>query len=107
MFEELFNSSQNSEIIHGMKLTNKGFGYYSKALTENQIDSIYRITDRKINECINNIENALFDINPKMINHKNIGCEYYKYKDICYMTNKDINELDDIKDLDFLDEKTI
>ena len=94
---------ENSEIIHGMKLTNKGFGYYSKVLTENQIDSIYRITDRKINECIYNIENALFDINPKMINNKNIGCEYCKYKDICYMTNKDIVELQDIKDLSFLD----
>ena len=96
-------SLENSEIIHGMKLTNKGFGYYSKVLTEKQINNIYKITDSKINECINKIENALFDINPKMINNKNIGCEYCNFKDICYMTNKDIVELEDIKDLDFLD----
>ena len=97
------NTLIDSEIIHGMKLTDKGFGYYSKVLTEKQIDNIYTITDNKINECIKNIENAIFTINPKMINNKNIGCEYCKFKDICYVKNKDIVVLEDIKDLNFLD----
>lgn len=94
---------QNSELIHGMKLTTKGFGAYSKVLTNKQIDSIVKITDDKINECISGIENAKFDINPREINGKNIGCEFCKFKDICFMTNKDVNELEDIKDLSFLD----
>ena len=93
----------NSELIHGMKLTSKGFGPYSKVLTNNQIDNIVKITDDKINECIDGITNANFVINPKKINGKNIGCEFCKYKDICFMTNRDIKELDDIKDLSFLD----
>lgn len=93
----------NSELIHGMKLTSKGFGPYSKVLTNKQIDNIVKITDDKINECIDGITNANFVINPKKINGKNIGCEFCKYKDICFMTNRDIKELDDIKDLSFLD----
>lgn len=93
----------NSELIHGMKLTSKGFGPYSKVLTNKQIDNIVKITDDRINECIDGITNANFVINPKKINGKNIGCEFCKYKDICFMTNKDFKELDDIKDLSFLD----
>ena len=97
----------NSEIIHGMRVTNNGFGTYSKVLTEKEISNIYFITDNKINECISKIENALFDINPKKINDTNIGCEYCKFKDICYMKNEDIIELEDIKNLDFLDNEVI
>ena len=101
---ELIDSTyQNSELIHNMKLTSKGFGPYSKVLTNNQIDNIIKLTDNKIDECIDAIENAKFDINPKMINKKNIGCEFCKFKDICFMNNRDIKELEDIKDLDFLD----
>ena len=94
---------EDSELIHGMKLTNKGFSHYSKVLTDKQIDNIVKITDAKINECIDSIENSKFDINPKMISGKNIGCTYCKYKDICFMNNRDIVELEDIKDLSFLD----
>ena len=83
-------------------LDNKGFGTYSKVLTEKQIDNIIKITDNKINECIEGVVNAEFKINPKKIGGKNIGCNYCKFKDICFMTNKDIVELEDIKDLNFL-----
>ena len=71
-------------------------------LTENQINNIVKITNNKIDECIKGIENADFTINPKKINGKNIGCNYCNFKDICYMTNRDIRELEDIKDLDYL-----
>jgi len=100
--ENIDSSYSNSELIHGMKLTSKGFGPYSRVLTDKEIHNIVKITDQKIEECIDGIINSRFDINPKKINGKNIGCEYCKYKDICFMTNKDIVELEDIKDLNFL-----
>jgi len=100
----IFDSTYaNSELIHSMKLTNKGFGTYSKVLTEKQIDNIVKITDDKINECCDAIINAKFDINPKRINNKNIGCEYCKFRDICFVTNKDYVDLEEIKDISFLD----
>ena len=100
----MFDSSYiNSELIHSMKVTSKGFGTYSKVLTEKQIDNIVKLTDDKINECCDSIINAKFDINSKRINNKNIGCEYCKFKDICFVTNKNYVDLNDIKDISFLD----
>lgn len=95
---------EKSEMIYGMKLSNNGFDRNAKVLTEKQMNNIIKLTDNKINECINNIENANFEINPKMIGGKNIGCEHCKYKDICFMTNRDIKELEEIKDLEFLEQ---
>lgn len=95
---------ENSELIHGMKLTEKGFGHYSKVLTENQINKIVKITEDKIDECIDGIVNAKFDINPKFIRDKFNGCDFCKFRDICFKTNRDIKELDDIKDINYLDE---
>lgn len=95
---------EKSEMIYGMKLSSKGFDRYAKVLTEKQINNIIKLTDNKIKECINNIENANFEINPKMILGKNIGCEHCKYKDLCFMTNRDIKELEEIKDLEFLEQ---
>ncbi len=102
ILSNLDSTLENSELIHSMKITDKGFYRYANTLTENQIDNIVKITNNKIDECINGIENADFTINPKKINGKNIGCNYCKFKDICYMTNRDICELEDIKDLDYL-----
>ena len=42
-------------------------------------------------EALNNCE---FDINPKKIKNKNIGCEYCSFKDICYVNNSNIVELE-------------
>ena len=38
-------------------------------------------------------EDTEFDINPKEMDDKNIGCKFCKYKDICYMTSSDIVKL--------------
>ena len=100
----LFDSTYvNSELIHSMKVTNKGFCTYSKVLTEKQIDNIVKLTDDKINECCDAIINAKFDINSKRLNNRNIGCEYCKFRDICFVSNKDYVDLEDIKDMSFLD----
>ena len=37
-----------------------------------------------IKNIIDNIRNGNFDINPKKIGDKNYGCEFCKYKDICF-----------------------
>lgn len=92
----------DSELIKSMKVGNNGFYAYSKTLTKNNMENIVKIIDQKIDESLTNIHNNNFDINPKVINNKNIGCEYCKFKDICYMTEKDIVRLKDIDNLDFL-----
>ena len=102
LLAKIDDSYEKSEIIKSLAITKNGFYSYSKVLTEKQIDSLYNLTERKINESIENIRNGNFEINPKKIGDKNYGCEFCKYKDICYRTNNDIVNLKQYKNLDFL-----
>lgn len=92
----------DSSLIKSMKMGNNGFYAYSKTLTESQMKKMTKLVDNKINEAIKNIKNNNFEINPKQIGKENVGCAFCKFKDICYMSNKDIVYLNEIKDLSFL-----
>jgi ATP-dependent helicase/DNAse subunit B len=87
-----------------MKISSKGFYQYAKTLSEEEMHNLVNLVDKKIDEAINNIENAKFDINPKHLStDKEItGCKYCSYKDICFRKNEDIKELNKYKDLSFL-----
>ena len=104
--EELINefdsSYEKSEVIKSLSKTSNGFSAYSKLLTKEQMDSLYKLVDKKIDEARDNILDANFEIDPKRIGFNNISCEFCKYKDICYMNENNIKQLDEIKDLDFL-----
>lgn len=92
----------DSNLIKGMKVGNNGFYAYSKTLTAENMRKITELVDSKINEAIKSIKDNHFDINPKYVGKENLGCEFCKFKDICYMTNEDIVYLQEIKDLSFL-----
>ena len=92
----------DSSLIKSMKVGNNGFYAYSKTLTQKEMHKIVELVDAKIDEAILNIKNNNFEINPKHIGKENIGCSFCKFKDICYMNNKDIVYLNEIKDLSFL-----
>ena len=81
-------------MIRSLKLNSDGSFYrYSKVIDNEQIDNIISNSDKLIDNVIDNISNAKFDINPKMIDNKNIGCDYCKFKDICFMDNNDIKDI--------------
>ena len=44
---------------------------------------------RAIEEVISNIKNNKFDINPKIDGEKNIGCDFCKFRDICFVKKRD------------------
>ncbi len=82
---------QNSSLVKSLKLKNDGnFSSNSKVLNNTQINNLIKISDEKIKECIKDIANANFTINPKNINSKNISCEFCNYKDICFFKTDDI-----------------
>lgn len=98
-----FDSTYNdSEVIRSMKTSSKGFYQYSKVLSKDEISKIYSIVDKNILLAINKIKAGNFDINPKRIGFDNIGCEFCRYKDICFKKEKDIINLKEYKTLDFL-----
>ena len=80
-----------NSFIKGVKVKNDGeFSANSlkKMLTDSDIDNLINITEDKINETINNILEAKFDINPKY-NEKPIGCDFCAFSDICYKKQYD------------------
>ena len=92
----IFDSTyEDSEMIRGMKLTREGEIIKSaNTLTDEEINEILKLTNSKIIEAVNNILESNFSINPKILNNKNVSCEYCTYKDICYHTEKDNETLD-------------
>ncbi len=103
ILEQFDQTYESSKFIKSMKIKTDGEFYnYAKVLSNDEIDKLINIVDNNINNCIKNIEEANFTINPKAIDNKNIGCNYCKFKDICFMSHKDIINLKKYEDLSFL-----
>ena len=99
---EKFDASYNeSKMIKGMRTTSKGLGT-KKVLRSDQINTLETITENKIDEAIDKILNAEFQINPKRIGMNNLGCKYCSFKDICFFSEKNIINLKEYKNMEFL-----
>lgn len=92
----------DSNMIKGLKTSSKGFYAYSKILNNDQMNNIISLVDLKIDEAIDNILDVNFDINPKRIDNILKGCEYCKFKDVCYMKEEDIINLKNVSYKEFL-----
>lgn len=103
ILEKFDSSYKDSEVIKSMKVGSNGFYAYSKTISKSEIDKLIEITEKNINDAFKKILDAKFDINPKRIGKNNVGCEFCKYKDICYMKEEDVVDLKEYKDLEFLD----
>ena len=98
VLEKVDSSFRDSNVIKGMKIKNDGTFYsYSKVLSDDEINYICDIVKQKIDEASKDILDGKFDINPKAIKNVNKGCMYCQYKDICYMKNEDIVNLEEKK----------
>ncbi len=99
----LDNNYPSSSVIAGMSTIKSGaFSRYAKVLSNNDITSIKKIVENKIEEASNNILNGNFIINPKRIDDDLIGCNFCKYKDICFRKEEDILNLESKKITDIL-----
>lgn len=99
---EQFDSSYNeSKVIKGMRTTSKGVAS-KKVLDDEKIEKLEQIVKEKIEEAISGILSANFEINPKRIEMNNLGCEFCQFKDICFMSEKNIQNLKEYKNMEFL-----
>lgn len=101
VLEQFDSGYYDSKVIKGMKTSSKGISS-KKVLDDEKIDKLVDITSEKIDEAIDNIINAKFDINPKRIGMNNIGCEFCEFRDICFMKEKMITNLKEYKNMEFL-----
>ena len=92
---------QDSEMIKSLKTSKNGFYAYSKILNQNQLNNLYKLVDKNINNAIDGILSCDFKVNPKKI-EKEDTCKFCPYSDICYKKNEDFIELDIPNKLDFL-----
>ena len=96
---------ENSSVIKSMRTKTDGEFYsYAKVLNNTEINNLINLVNNKINDAYIGISNALFDINPKQIGFDNIGCEFCKFKDICFKSEKDIVRLKEMDYKEFLNE---
>ena len=94
IINEIDSSYENSEVIKGLGLSSTGdFKKSAKLLSEEEINMIISLVDKNIDEAILNIENGKFNINPKRIDDKLIGCENCNFKDLCFKKEEDIVDL--------------
>ena len=81
-----FDTTYNdSKLIKTIKTSNNGFYKTSKVLSREEINNIISDTDKIIDNVIDDILKSDFDINPKIIDGKNVSCGFCKYRDICYL----------------------
>lgn len=85
----------SSEVISGMKLTKDGkYNKQSaKVLSEDEINNLYVMAKEKIDEASRSILKGLFPIKPKVSKDVN-SCQCCKFKDICFMEEKDIERIE-------------
>ena len=63
-------------------------------MSNEEIEELINKTNGLIDEVIDNILEADFSINPKIIDGENVSCTYCEYKDICFKNEKDITYID-------------
>lgn len=105
LLERFDSTYTNSELIKSMTYSDeKGFGRYSKVISDDMLYDLVKYTEKHIVDTRDEILSGDFSINPKFYNGKNISCEFCSFKDLCYMKEKDIEYLEKVENLDFLNE---
>jgi len=101
---EFDNSYEDSLLIKGMKIKANGdFNTYAKVLCDEEMNNLIDLTEKNIDDAITKILDGKFIINPKKIGYeKDLGCNYCKFRDLCFKKETDYEILEEIKTLDFL-----
>ena len=107
VIEKLDQTYADSRMIKSLKVSKSGFYAYSKVMNEEKMNRLTQLVENKIKEAAHRIENADFQVNPKQIGTKLVGCEFCKYHDLCFKTARDIVHLKEYKKLEFLEEGAV
>lgn len=92
----------DSKVIRSMKVTKSGFSRFTKLLTREDENNIFKYTEKIIYNTLSEIINGNFEIDPKRIDQKDVSCKYCKYKDLCYVIEDNYKYLEKVNDLSFL-----
>ena len=101
VLERFDKTYKDSRLIKSMSYNDK-FGRYSKILDNTTLYNLVKFTKEHIDTKTDEILDRDFSIDPKVYKEKNVSCKYCKFRDLCYMNDKNIKYLDEVEDLSFL-----
>lgn len=102
LISEFDPTYESSNYIKSMALTQNGFSRYAKLLTGDELKYLGKFAEEKIDEMIQNVNDANFNIEPKIKGNDNISCKFCKYQSICFKTEKDNKYIYPDEELKFL-----
>ena len=102
VLEKFDKTYEDSLLIRSMKYNDKGFSNNTKLIDNETLFDLIKYTKSYIDSNVDDIIDSKFDIDPKIYDKTNISCKYCKFKDICFMKDKDLKYLDKVEDLSFL-----
>lgn len=80
----------DNSFVRGLSLTKDGkLHSRSKVLSDEELDNLLIKIDKTLDKSLKIIESNDFQIAPKVINNKNISCEYCPFKEICFVSFND------------------
>lgn len=90
MLDPTFSSSS---YIKSMSLTTNGFSRYAKLYEKEDKDKMIELVQELLDKASFGIKNGDYRIAPKRIDGKNESCLFCKYKDLCFLEEKDVIDL--------------
>ena len=95
---EFDDGYDKSEIISGLLKKNDGdWRYPTRLISYDEEDELYKVIENLITDCINNTSDGDFKINPFKDKYHD-GCDYCKYRDICFRRDSDIRNVTIVDD---------
>ena len=92
---------EKSSWIKGLSVTKDGrLSAKSKVLSSEQKEQMKQLVKEKIDDFANAILAGEFAIAPKIVQQKNLSCQYCPFKEICFHDARDNQYLDSIKEED-------
>ena len=81
---------ETNSFVKGLSVKKDGeLSSRSKVLSSVELEDMLKSIDKALEKCLNIINNNNFKIAPKIINNKNISCEYCPFKEVCFVSASD------------------
>lgn len=81
---------ETDSFVKGLSVKKDGeLSSRSKILSDSELEDIIHSIDKALEKSLKIIDNNAFDIAPKIINNKNISCEFCPFKEVCFVSASD------------------
>ena len=81
---------ETDSFVKGLSVKKDGeLSSRSKILSDNELEDMMNSIHKALEKSLKIIDNNAFDIAPKIINNKNISCEFCPFKEVCFVSASD------------------